>query len=925
MLGTHLLPAQAARVPLVFSLIDGSPSDVTLQQRSQVAAIPPPSAPSLEQIDSGTPKQGEPIVFTTVQAITLCRSKLITLYSIVPGSDRFADHSGRLTEGFTLFDDLQLTEHAVYLGHDQLFALAGEITVILSFTLKSGAGLAVETQWEYLTDSGWLPFTSLREDDTTNGLRQDGQIVLNRACGPDAKKATIEGHTSFWLRGRLATPLLPQEATGQPPLPVINDIRASVRFGKEGLLPEAAFNNAVSLDTTKDFYPFGPRPATYDVFYIASKEVFQRKRARVSMALVFSKVGQVAAGTQLSLEWEYNDGARWNTLGVEASAETKNFAGSTTDLHRTAAFLCPGDWGEASVNGVKNYWLRVRILSGDYGHPVGVIFAAEKITPTADTLNPPVISRLTLGYTYITDPETPDHCLAHNDFAFEDQTEACRWPDQTFTPFQLVADREPAVHFGFDRPLPSGFIGLYVEIPEALGDTSARRASPFIWEYRSARGWTELGVLDETLGFQRSGMLQFVGPPDAIAAPGLGESLFRIRARLKNGERDAPLPIGGIWLNAVWATHSQSYEREPLGTSDGNPGQTFSARRAPVLTGEMLEVQEWTGRGEYWRTFVQNVPETDLRFERDSATDEVTAVWVRWSARPHLYDSGATDRHYTIERALGLVRVGDNRRGWIPPAGRRIVLSYESGGGLAGNVPAGAISEVRTAVPFISGATNPVPATGGAAIEALSAVRARGPQRLRHRDRAVSALDFEWMAHEASPGIARARCLPITGPAGRAQRGWVTLVVVPQSAVPQPQPSVGTRRRVREYITERVPATAAQHLRVHGPSYALVSVQAEIVPLQADQAAVVEARVRGNLNRFLHPLTGGVDRQGWTFGETVHLSQISRVIKGTEGVDHASNVGLSVAGRIFAESIPVGADTLIAPGDHELKLVVGVA
>ena len=36
--------------------------------------------------------------------------------------------------------------------------------------------------------------------------------------------------------------------------------------------------------------------------------------------------------------------------------------------------------------------------------------------------------------------------------------------------------------------------------------------------------------------------------------------------------------------------------------------------------------------------------------------------------------------------------------------------------------------------------------------------------------------------------MARVHCLAITGAAGHAQRGWITLVVVPSSPDPQPQP-----------------------------------------------------------------------------------------------------------------------------------------
>jgi len=135
MLGIELLPAQAASAPLVFSLTDGSPVDVTLPAGSQVAATPAPAAPSLDS--AGTRVQPapppEPAVFATEQSITLCRSKLLAMYSIDPGRDALADHSAHLTRGFALFEELEPCEHAVYLGHDHLLAEVDGMLLILPF------------------------------------------------------------------------------------------------------------------------------------------------------------------------------------------------------------------------------------------------------------------------------------------------------------------------------------------------------------------------------------------------------------------------------------------------------------------------------------------------------------------------------------------------------------------------------------------------------------------------------------------------------------------------------------------------------------------------------------------------------------------------------------------------------------------------
>jgi predicted phage baseplate assembly protein len=298
---------------------------------------------------------------------------------------------------------------------------------------------------------------------------------------------------------------------------------------------------------------------------------------------------------------------------------------------------------------------------------------------------------------------------------------------------------------------------------------------------------------------------------------------------------------------------------------------------------------------------------------------------VRWREQPHFFNSSPTDRHYVIERATGLLQFGDSRNGLIPPAGARILANYGIGGGLYGNVGAGAITELHSSVAYLKEFKNPVAATGGAATETLKAVGSRGPHRIRNLDRAISADDFEWLAHEASPAVARARCLPISGPEGSGQLGWVTLIVLPFDAEAMPQPTRELRRRVKDYIGLRAPATISNRIRVEGPAYVPVGIVAEIIPKSPDEAAQVEARALDRLNKFLHPLSGGPDGEGWGFGQPVYLSQIAMLIENTQGVDYASQIGLRVGGQVFDESVPIDSNALVASGDHELKLTMGEA
>jgi hypothetical protein len=903
-LGLQLAPASAARLPLVFTLAPDAPTDVTLPAGSQAAAPPTPEAPS---IDSQAPAtvRSEAVVFATERTVTLTRARLKVLASIDPGSDRFTDHTARLTTGFTLFDDAQPMEHAIYLGHDTLFALGGEIAILIGVSLDRGAAAPLDLQWEYLAEAGWIPLPAAAETDTTAGLTVSGQITLVRACGPDAKRDDIAGHSSFWIRARSRTPVV--EGAGALPL-IINDLTARVAFRKRGLLPEAAFADFAKLDVSKDFAPFGALPATFSTFYVASNEVFQRAGAVAQLTFDVSVPG--TPKSSLALAWEYSTSEGWVPLTVmpdPSGADAFVFSESTGIVH----FTCPEDWAEVDVNGTSKRWLRVRIVAGHYGEPLHI---DTSTTPpgAATDLAPPMVARLSLSFEYLTEPSRLDHCVSFNDFVFRDHTDACQWPDQSFDPFRATQESASSVHFGFDAALPVGLVSVFIDVPSTA--TSTPPVSPYVWEYRRSDGWAELSVVDETAGLRQSGMLQFIGPRDASASAGIGGVLYRLRARIKQGESQTLTAVAGLWPNAVWAAHQRRIERELLGLSDGNPGQTLRFAQSPVLAGERIEVREWTGRGSAWRTALAGVPEGDLRFDRDPATQVPTAAWVRWHERAHLHDSTSRDRHYTIDRATGRLRFGAA----VPAAGKRVIATYHSGGGLPGNVAAASVRELRVAIPFVAAVDNPIRAQGGAEAEAAPGVLVRGAERLRHRNRALAARDYEWLARDASPEVARARLASLVGPNGHAERGAVTIAIAQSTADPQPRPSMELARRVRDHVAAHAPAGVV--VRITAAAYVPVSVLATIVPTDPALAALVETRVRHALNRFLHPLTGGAGGRGWDFGEALHLSQIAWVIESTPGVDFASVLMVESEGAVTDGVLPVPADRLVAAGAHELTL-----
>jgi Baseplate J-like protein len=938
-LGIDLLPPQAASAEVVFELTPSSPVDSALPQNSQVAAPPNPTLPSsITAAPSPSPAlPADPVVFGTDEAVAVARASLITLYSTYADVDESADHTAAIQTGFWLYKDQQPVEHDLYLGHDSLFALAGDVDVSLTFGLAGAPAPAGTTNsgrpklpkglalaWEYSTSGGWIGFDLV--DDHTFGLSLEGEVKLHKRSGPPAASTTIDGIQSYWIRARLQTPLPGTGRAEGPALPVVETIRAELSL-EHGQLPcDTAFADGFQIDTSKDFLPFGSQPGVSSSFVFACDQAFQQTGALIGISLAPSTGPTPTPSDDLALAWEYSVGpGLWQALGAGGTQfvdHTANFTTATL-FDPAITFFRPPDWAEVDYNGSRHYWLRVRVAAGSYGGPptYSVDSSGGNWTVVASNVpQPPSLASFTLSYTYQVGPFIQDHCLALNGFAYLDFSDAARWGQPPFLPFSPLPDQYAAVYFGFDEPLPVGLVSLYVSVPGRVA--TAPQPSPYAWEYLAPGGWTELAVRDQTAGFATSGSIQLIGPPDAQPAPGPGGPTYWVRARLRQPGDPAPLPVGAVYLNAVAATQRQSVQGEVLGRSDGTPRLAMQTQKSPVLGEQLLEVQEWQGTGSDWESLFSDLPPSRLRYDRD-ARSTVNAVWVTWEERPYLYLSQATDRHYEIERSTGLVGFGDGTAGMVPPPGCPVMLSYNYGGGVAGNVAAGSISQVYSAVPYLQRAFNPLPASDGAAGETLAEVARRGPQRIRNAGRSVAAADYEWLAREASPEVAIARCLSTSGPAGYAQPGWVTMVIVPQGSMAEPQPTQELLGKVEAALAAEAPAAIADQIRVTGPRYREISVVAELVPADPGQAAALQDAVTSSLNAFLHPVTGGPGGVGWEFGATVHLSQVAQVVLEVPGVVSAPQVSLVSGTDVYGDSVPVPADSLPSAGKHDIKLSLG--
>jgi predicted phage baseplate assembly protein len=506
------------------------------------------------------------------------------------------------------------------------------------------------------------------------------------------------------------------------------------------------------------------------------------------------------------------------------------------------------------------------------------------------------------------------------------------------------------------------------EHTEAVG--IRREDPPLVWEISMGDGiWEEIlpstleGERDTTGGLNNEmGEITFYLPRKARPDQVYGRRAFWLRCRFEprrpdQGRYTESPRIRGVRAYSLGAsttaTNAVYVYQEDLGTSNGDPGQTFQLTYAPVLDfadNETVEVEEI----------------------RDGQL-----VYVPWQRVRDFSKSDRFDRHFVLETATGQIHFGPSVRqpdgsvrqyGRVPEVGRRVrVTQYRYGGGVAGNVAAGRISVMRSAVPYIDRVTNMRRASGGRDQETLEEAKERARREMRAQYRAVTAEDFENLALSSSREIARVKCLAPSTIESTLPAGMVELLVVPAVAdavmagdLSRLQLSERLINRVQEHLDQYRLLTTM--LRVREPKYVGVKVRAEVVASDFARPEVVVGRVAEVLRQYLSPLAptgenllpeGVVEPgwQGWPFGRALYVAELFSVIQQVPGVKHVLDVQIRQRPIVPSkESPPLGqledfisngsgsgedptlslvtgrvlqipADTLICSLDHEVELV----
>jgi predicted phage baseplate assembly protein len=436
------------------------------------------------------------------------------------------------------------------------------------------------------------------------------------------------------------------------------------------------------------------------------------------------------------------------------------------------------------------------------------------------------------------------------------------------------------------------------------------------WELRDGGIWRPLEVaLDETGGLVRSGVIELELPRSwraGVLARLSATPLRWLRLSIVFGRYPSPPSLRFILLNVVPAMAARTIRDEALEQVPGSDGRQYRLAQTPVIPASLIvEIDEGAS------------PELPLPSGEPAAQPPPVR---RWSQVPSLADADPDDRVYVLDPATGVLQFGDGINGAAVPDGFRNVraLVYQVGGGAAGAVEAETATTQLSSAPFVTGVTNPLPASGGMDAETVASTYRRGPQEIRARNRAVAVADYGLMALRA-PGAQVVRALGVSGfhPAypGLAIPGVVGVYVIPPDrGEGPPTPDEGTLRAVAEYLATTV-APAGVEVVAAAPFYHKVRAEIGVViDPAADQGQTVRALTTA-LNQYLDPITGGEDGDGWPFGGALRYAPLlRRLITGVEGVRAIDRLTLLIDGaRVPAcTDFQPRAYALFWPDPHEV-------
>ncbi len=260
-------------------------------------------------------------------------------------------------------------------------------------------------------------------------------------------------------------------------------------------------------------------------------------------------------------------------------------------------------------------------------------------------------------------------------------------------------------------------------------------------------------------------------------------------------------------------------------------------------------------------------------------------------------------------------------------------------------LPAMTIKGLAAPIAGVAAIRQPYTSFGGRQPERDEAFYTAASERLRHKQRPVTAWDYERLVLRRFPDVYKAKCLSARladAPAGTSDSdilGLVRVIVIPDIRGKslfdpfEPKASFALLADIADYLTPLLPGTAK--LRVENAAYVQVRVRVGVRFTDPNNPAFYKQKLNDELNRFLSPWAydEGADI---VIGRRIYASSIVNFIDQRPYVDYVAGIKLfsSEDGQTFvlapaggADGDSIGSDrpeaVLVAARRHEIDLIAG--
>lgn len=567
---------------------------------------------------------------------------------------------------------------------------------------------------------------------------------------------------------------------------------------------EHLFHGDIEILDRKRFEPFGRfrEMLVYkDSLYIGCKKAFSNKGAKITITFN-TEFLDYNKSIQSIFEFSLD---YWNGNGF-ANLPIQNKK-TITELFSSSVvsiiFICPEDMEMLLLNGIENIWIRIRLLDLKKG-VILTDYDKEKDVNTFKNISL-FFSNLSISYIYNEQTE-PSQIIIENNNGFQHIKNI-----YNVSIFSSSKESLPSLYIGFDNNFTENSINFLFELEQENIIAHNNQYVFSFYEY-TLNGWKKIECIDGTNGLQQTGIITLFVTNELIKTNFFEKEQYWIK--MVSLETDiCEIFVSKIYMNAV----------------------EIIQKTLPIE-----ENYRFTGESQY-NLNQKNVLDVEVKVNGTSFTD------------------------FKVMAQEGIIVLNNEKLLGDYKNNASITIRYSVSEGEKGNCSENTITTSPISMGSIKKIYNPLALEDGLSFETTEEQILRGTKKLRHRDYAVTFLDFEALTLESSYVI-KCKCYGNTNKFWRNEAGHIVIAYLPMKH--KNKGGISIKDKIRQYILAKtLPVFAADNrLTLYEIVYIDINLSFEIQIDKEESFIIYRERLIEMLKKFFDPITGNFNNKGYDIG-----------------------------------------------------------